>query len=283
MADEPRERVLSATFAGLPLRGASTAGRETWFHLPTLRLAFDVGRAPTELIPVAHLFLSHAHLDHASGLAYWFSQRRLHRMPGGVARTHPDTVPLWREILARHERLEGVGYDARIEPMAPGETVLLRRDLGVTAFPADHRVPALGFLASEIRRRLVPSFQGLGLDEVRAAASRGETVSREVSVPLVAFSGDTAAGLFDLAPPEVFRAKLLILECSFVEERDADRSREWKHLHVGEIAERADLFENEVLLLTHLTLRTPPDEIRRELKRRLPPRLAARTVPFLPG
>ena len=50
----------------------------------------------------------------------------------------------------------------------------------------------------------------------------------------------------------------------------------------NEIAERADLFENEVVVLTHLTLRTTPDEIRRTVARRLPPRLAARTVPFLP-
>jgi len=282
MAAERRERPLAATWAGLPLRGVSTAGRESWFHFPTLRLAFDLGRAPTELVPVSNLFLSHAHLDHAAGLAYWCSQRRLHRIPGGVARTHPDAVPLWREILALHERLEGVRYEAAVAPMPPGEPVFLRRDLCVASFPVDHRVPALGFLASEVRRRLLPSFAGLGSAEIRVAAGRGETVAREVPIPLVAYSGDTAAGFFDLAPPEVFRAKLLLLECSFVEERDRDRSREWKHLHLGEIAERADRFENEVLVLTHLTVRTTPGEIRRELKRRLPARLAGRTVPFLP-
>ena len=283
MRGEPRERLIAGTYAGVPLRGVSTAGRETWFHFPTLRLVFDVGRAPTELLPVANLFLTHAHLDHASGLAYWCSQRRLHRMPGGVARTHPDAVPLWRDLLALHERLEGVRYDARVTPMAPGETVFLRRDLCVTAFLSDHRVPTLGFLASEVRRRLLPSFAGSGAGDVRAAALRGEAVSREILIPLVAFSGDTAAGFFDLAPPEVFRAKLLLLECSFVEERDRDRSSAWKHLHLSEIAERADLFENEVLILTHLTLRTGPDEIRNEIAKRLPASLAARTVPFLPA
>jgi ribonuclease Z len=282
MAAERRERPFAATFAGIPLRGVSVAGRESWFHLPTLRLAFDLGRAPTELVPVANLFLSHAHLDHAAGLAWWCSQRRLQRMPGGVARTHPDAVPLWREILALHERLEGVRYDAAVAPMPPGEPVFLRRDLSVASFPVDHRVPTLGFVASEVRRKLLPAFAGHGTEDVRAAASRGEAVARETPIPLVAYSGDTAAGFFDLAPPEVFRAKLLLLECSFVEERDRDRSREWKHLHLAEIAERADRFENEVLVLTHLTVRTTPDEIRGELKRRLPAGLAARTVPFLP-
>ncbi|MFI5121230.1 MAG: MBL fold metallo-hydrolase, partial [Thermoanaerobaculia bacterium] len=68
----------------------------------------------------------------------------------------------------------------------------------------------------------------------------------------------------------------------FVEERDFERSNEWKHLHLDEIAERADLFENEVVVLVHLTQRTSPGDIRKTMDRRLPPRLAARVVPFLP-
>ncbi len=194
MGRDPRERPRTATFANLPLSGVSAAGRETWFHFPTLRLAFDLGRAPTELVPVSSLFLSHAHLDHAAGLAWWCSQRRLQRMPGGVVRTHAEAVPLWREILALHERLEGVRYDARVEAMEPGAAVQLRRDLSVAAFRVDHRVPTLGFLASEVKRKLLPAFEGRPPEEVRAAANRGEEVAREVSVPLVAYSGDTAAG-----------------------------------------------------------------------------------------
>src|SRR5664280_483261 len=89
-------------------------------------------------------------------------------------------------------------------------------------------------------------------------------------------------GLRGRAPRSFFTAKILLLECSFVEERDRERSKEWKHLHLDEIAERADLFENEVVVLTHLTLRTEADEIRRLVKKRLPARLAVRAVPFLP-
>ncbi|HSB36557.1 MAG TPA: MBL fold metallo-hydrolase [Thermoanaerobaculia bacterium] len=281
MGEDPREGRVTTVVAGLPLRGFSAAGRETWFHFPTLRLAFDLGRAPTELVPVANVFLSHAHLDHAAGLPYWCSQRRLLRLPGGVARTHPAAVPLWRELLALHERLEDVRYDARVEPMAPGGTVVLRRDLSVTAFAADHRVPTLGFFASEVRRRLRPEWKDKGPDAVRAAATAGTDVAGEVSIPLVAFSGDTAAGFFDAAPKEIFEARVLLLECSFVEPRDDGRSKEWKHLHLSEIAERADQIRNEVLVLTHLTLRTSPEEIRRQISNRFPASLAKRTVPFL--
>ena len=253
-------------------------------------LLFDYGLTPTDppTYPrpaptnVDLAFLSHAHLDHGAGLAYWCSQRRLLRLPGGTARTHPAAVPAWTRLLALHEALEAVRYDARVEEMESGARVSLRRDLEVEAFETDHRVPTLGFVASEIRNRLRADLVGHPPEEIRDAASRGEAVAAKVAIPLVAYSGDTGAGVFARAPRSFFTAKVLLLECSFVEEGDRERSNEWKHLHLDEIAERADVFENEVVVLTHLTLRASPDDIRKAIARRLPASLAKRTVAFLP-
>ena len=271
------------TVAGIPFRGVSIAGRETWFHVPSLDLAFDVGRRPAAIVPAPHLFLSHAHLDHAGGLAYWASQRRLLRLAHARVFADPATVPAWREILALHAGLEGVEYHVSIEGLAPGETFDLRRDLSVTAFRVDHRVPTLGFVASEVRRRLVPAWQGRSEDDIREALARGEPVTQRSPRPLVAFSGDTGIGFFSSAPRKAFEAKVLLLECSFVAPEDSSRARHYGHLHVDDVAERAELFENEAVVLTHLTLRATPDELRRAIARRLPPALASRAVPFLPG
>ncbi len=282
MTVEARARRIEGTFAGLPLRGVSVAGRETWFHFPTLGFAFDLGRSPWELVSVPHVFLSHAHLDHGAGLAYWFSQRRLLRLPGGTVHTHPAAVEAWRKIVDLHAALEDVRYDARVEAMPSGTRVALRRDLSMACFPADHRVPTLAFVAFEERHRLLPEYEKRTREEIKSLAAEGKSVAGPVSIPLAAYSGDTAAGIFDAAPPDFFRARVLLIECSFVEERDKGRAAPFKHLHVDDIAERADLFENEVILLTHVTLRTPADAIRRLVKQRLPARLAERAVPFLP-
>jgi ribonuclease Z len=270
------------TLAGIPFRGVSIAGRETWFHVPSLDLAFDVGRSPAEVVPAPNLFLSHAHLDHAGGLAYWASQRRLLRLPLARVFTDPSTVPAWRQILALHAGLEGVEYHVAVEGLAPGESVGLRKDLAVSAFRADHRVPTVGFVASEVRRRLVPAWQGRSEEEIRAAVLAGEEVTKPSPRPLLAFSGDTGVGLFETAPREAFESKVFLLECSFTEPEDLPRARHYGHLHVDDNAERADLFANEVLVLTHLTLRSTPDDLRRTIASRLPASLAPRVVPFLP-
>jgi ribonuclease Z len=273
---------LSLTLAGIPLRGVSIAGRETWFRVPSLDLAFDVGRCPAEIVPAPNLFLSHAHLDHAGGLAYWASQRRLLRLPPASVFTDPTAVPAWRQILSLHAELEGVDYDVSVSGLAPGASVELRKDLSVSAFRVDHRVPTVGFVASEVRRRLVPAWQGRPEEEIREATRRGEVVTRRSPRPLLAFAGDTGIGLFETAPREAFEAKVLLLECSFVEAEDLPRARNYGHMHVDDVAERADLFANEVLVLTHLTLRGTPAELRRTIAKRLPASLASRTVPFLP-
>lgn len=283
MGDTDREARVDLTLAGVRITGVSIAGRETWFRLPSLDLAFDLGRSPTELVSVSNVFLSHAHLDHAAGLAYWASQRLLRKLPGGVVRTEPSAVARLAEVVSLQEELEGgLKYDAKIEALAPGQRVFLRKDLAVGAFRADHRIPSLGFLASEVRNRVRKEFHGKTPEEIRAAARAGVSVSEPVPRPLVAYSGDTGKGLFESAPREVFHAKVFLLECSFLEDRDRDRAGAWGHLHLSEITERADLFENEVLVLTHLTLRTSADEIRSEIARRLPARLRTRTIPFLP-
>ena len=271
------------TLAGIPFRGVSVAGRETWFHVPSLDLAFDVGRSPADVVPAPSLFLSHAHLDHAGGLAYWASQRRLLRLPEARVFTDASAVPAWRQILALHGGLEGVDYHVSVEPLAPGDAVELRRDLSVAAFRADHKVPALGFVASEVRRRLVPEWQGRPEAEVREAILRGEAITARSARPLLAFSGDTGVGFFDSAPRAALEAKVLLLECSFVDPEDVPRARHYGHLHVDDVAERAELFANEALVLTHLTLRSTPEELRAAIARRLPASLAPRVVPFLPG
>jgi ribonuclease Z len=277
-----REKPIEMTLAGIPFSGVSIAGHETWFHFPSLNLAFDLGRGPTELISVPSVFLTHAHLDHSSGVAYWSSQRRLARMQGGVIRTDPSTVEPWRAILALHEALEGVTYDSRIEPISPGERVVLRKDLSVEAFRVTHRVPTLGFLASETRHRLTAEWKGRPSGEVREAVGKGRAVSESWSKPLVAFTGDTSVDFFATAPPEVFRARILLLECSFLEDAHRGRAEGWGHIHLSELAERADQFDNEVVVLTHHTLRTSPQEIRRLIARALPASLASRALPFLP-
>jgi ribonuclease Z len=162
----------------------------------------------------------------------------------------------------------------------PGESVMLRRDLQLTFLPGRHRVPTVGYLFSEVKHKLDPALEGLAGEEIAALRAGGREVTRREEVPLLAYPGDCSPEVFDAAP-QLYRARVLLIECSFVGEDDRDRARDYAHIHLDDIAERAALFENETIVLTHFSLRYRPAEIRAALER-LPAAVGERIVPFLP-
>ena len=67
---------LSRIEAGdLTVAGYSVAGEESVILVPELDVAFDIGKCPREALRMNHVCLSHGHMDHAAGVAYYFSQR----------------------------------------------------------------------------------------------------------------------------------------------------------------------------------------------------------------
>ncbi len=271
---------VSLEAAGVPIEGVSIAGHESFYKLPSFRTLLEFGRAPEDVVGYATVCVSHGHLDHVAGLAHYASRRRL----GGLtearvmvpAEAAADVVQ-WVEAC---ERLEKIEYGIELVPVSPGDRIRLRNDLELTVLPGRHRVPTVGFLFSEVRQKLLPELAGREGHEIAALRESGQAVTRREEIPLFAYPGDCGEEIFD-ACPELFRARVLLLECSFLFPEDRERAREYAHIHLDDVLARADRFENEAVVLTHFSQRYTPDEIRRAL-RAIPEPLASRVVPFLP-
>jgi len=272
-----RVRVLAA---GIEIEGVSIAGHESFYKLPGFRTLLEFGRAPDDVVGYANVCVTHGHLDHMAGLAHHASRRRLGGLPPArvlVPAAAADDVAAW---LAASERLENVDYGVELVAAAPGDRVRLRNDLELRVLPGRHRVPTVGYLFSEVRHKLVPELEGLPGAEIAQRRARGETVARREEIPLLAYPGDCSPDVFDAAP-ELFRARVLLIECSFLLAEDVERARDYAHIHVADLVARADLFENEAIVLTHFSQRYRPDEIRVALAG-LPDGLRERVIPFLP-
>jgi ribonuclease Z len=271
---------VSIEAAGIPIDGVSIAGHESFYKLPTFRTLLEFGRAPEDTLGYANVCVSHGHLDHAAGLVHHASRRKLAGLPPGrvfVPAPALDDVRAWVEAC---ERLERVRYDIELIPAAPGDRVSLRNDLELTVLPGCHRVPTVGYLFSEVKHKLLDEHIGRPGEEIAALRRQGAAVTRREEVPLLAYPGDCGEEIFEAAP-EIFRARVLLLECSFVRPEDVERAREYAHIHLDDILARADRFENEALVLTHFSQRYRSEEIREAL-RRIPEPLASRVIPFLP-
>jgi ribonuclease Z len=265
---------------GLEIEGVSIAGHESFYKIPAFHCLLEFGRAPDDVVNYSTVCLTHGHLDHAAGLAHHASRRRLARMPPAQVFAPEEAVPDLEAWLAISQRLESVDYGVHVTPAVPGQQVLLRNDLSVRFLAGRHRVPTVGYLFSEVRRKLADDLVGRPGEEIAALREQGREVTRREEIPLLAYPGDCGAEIFD-AVPELFRAKVLLIECSFVGADDRDRARKYAHIHLDDIIDRAASFENEAIVLTHFSMRYRPEEILEALDR-LPEAIADRVIPFLP-
>ena len=267
--------------AGIALEGVSIAGHESFYKVPGFGTLLEFGRAPHDTVAYRTICLTHGHLDHAAGLAHHASRRRLTGLPPARVFAPAEAVSPLAAWVSASEQLEGVAYGVEIVAAQPGSAVALRNDLQVTFLPGRHRVPSVGYLFSEVRMKLREELAGVGEQEIIRLRSEGKEIARREEIPLLAYPGDCGPEIFDAAP-ELFAARVLLIECSFLLPEDRERAHAYGHLHLQDFIDRADLFKNERIVLTHFSLRYRPQQIRDALET-LPESLALRAMPFLPS
>lgn len=257
------------------VEGMSRAGIETWFRVRELGVALDIGRCPDQLVAVPHVFVSHAHIDHSLGIPFYAAQRKLNRLDPGVVYVPAETLADYQELIRVHERLQETRYQLTLVGLGEGDVVDLRRDLRVRTHRASHRIVTNAFEFVEPRSRLKAPFAGLSGDEIRERKARGDELFDRAEIPILFYTGDTDRAIFDTCA-SMFNAQVLIIECTFTHDDDRERAGTYAHIHLDDIAQVADRFENDVVILSHFSLRDSREEITREIERRLPRSLASR-------
>ncbi|MHC4373527.1 MAG: MBL fold metallo-hydrolase, partial [Planctomycetota bacterium] len=88
----PSHYLAKISIDDLDVLGYSVAGEETVIGMPQLDVCFDIGKAPDQLIALNHVLLTHGHMDHAAGIAYYLSHRKFNGMSAGTVLTPQNTV-----------------------------------------------------------------------------------------------------------------------------------------------------------------------------------------------
>ena len=222
--------------------------------------------------PVTTACLSHGHVDHLGGLAYWASQRFLNSL-GPAALCVPEAVaPDVAELLAIHARLEGgKPYDVIIKPVTDGAIHTLRKDCHLEFFTTDHWIPTLGSRVLWTRRRLLPDLIGAEPSELASMREEGTPITSDVVTPLLAYGADTGPGLFE--NERALDAEILLLECSFWGDDDIERARTYGHLHISDVLQLAPHLKCRHLVLLHASRRNRLHEVEKTMASELAPAL----------
>ncbi len=261
------------------IEGRSRAGHETYFRIRELGVVLDIGRCPDLAVGVPHIFISHAHLDHALGIPFYAGQRHLQRIPGGRVYVPREAADDFRALMLLHQKLEGTDYDIEIVGVGEEEVIALGKRHEVRAHRATHRVAARAYEFLEVRHHLRAEYAGR--DDIGELRRRGAKVVEEYRQPLLFYTGDTDRGIL-VSNTAIFRSEVLMIECSFVADGDQERAARYRHIHFDDIAEFADRFENRLIVLTHFSRRYSRAEIRDEIRRRCPGALRDRLRLALP-
>lgn len=266
------------------VRGVSVGGIYTSLAVPELGVVFDVGISPRSSGGTDTILLSHGHVDHVGALPALLGIRALH------GKQRPPRVVMPAEIvedlqaaLAALAKLQRWPLAIEAIGMSPGDEIALRGDLLVRAVRTFHPVPSLAYLLVRRVAKLKPALHGLSGPEIAARKRDGEVVTDLEERVELAYVTDTLVSVLDHAP-DLLRARVLILECTFLDERKAlADARAGCHIHLDELIERADRFGNEHVVLMHLSQLYRPDEVAGILDARVPPALRRRMIPFVPA
>jgi ribonuclease Z len=268
--------VRTLTHAGLTVEGYSRAAVQTYWRVPEMKLGFDLGAQPWSFMATPTWFVSHAHLDHIAALPVYVARRRMMKMEPPTIYLPTEAVDGVEALLRAINRLDRGRMPATLIGLKPDAEVELSRELVVKAFATKHTIPSLGYLVWERRKKLKPEYHGLAGEQIRDLRLSGVEVSAEIRLPKVAYLGDTAPPGLD-AFPEIYRAQILILEVTFVAPNErASVIHKFGHTHLEDILDRADRFENEVIIASHFSTRLHPEQIQRIIEKRLPESLRRR-------
>ena len=265
------------------LEGRSRAGHETFFRIRDLGVALDIGRCPDLLVSMDHVFITHTHLDHSAGIAFYAGQRRLQQLDAGTIYVPAEVAGDVRELLVVQGRLTGAEIlnAVRIVGLSAGDEVRFGRNHLVRAHAASHRVAARGYELVEVRHHLRADLGVLDGDAIAKLKREGVPIDETYYRSLLFYTGDTDRALLETCPA-LFQAEVLLIECSFLSDGHQDRAVKYRHIHIDDIADFADRFENELIVLTHFSRRYDNEDVRREVRRRLPRALHDRIRLALP-
>ena len=261
---------------GLTIEGYSRAAVQTYWRIPEFKLGFDLGAQPWEFMGTPAWFVSHTHLDHMAALPVYVARRRMMKMDPPTIYLPEHAVDIVRQLLRTVSRLDRGRLPCELVGVKPGDEIALSRELVVTAHATAHTVPSLGYIVWERRKKLKVEYRELRGDQIRDLRLSGVEVSEESRLPRLAYLGDSRPEGLD-NNPDMYRAEILIAEMTFVApSHRKDKIHKHGHMHLDDIVQRRDRFENEQIIFAHFSTRYHARQIRDFVDKQMPDMLGGR-------
>ncbi|XP_070571703.1 uncharacterized protein [Ptychodera flava] len=255
----------------------SIAGTETCIvvFIEGLKIAFDIGYSTSQSVRCDHVFVSHGHMDHVSGLLQHAAKRRLVSMKSAAYYVPPMLKPSLLSAAQLFASMDGKDNltKVNIQEAQPGDNIKLPQGYFVTPFKTVHVVPSQGYILWKQKSKLRHKFKGQASSDIAKLKQSGVEVTESQDIPEIAFTGDTTFEYFHLEENEAIRrVNLLIMEVTYLDdETTLDKARARGHIHLNELVENEELFcDVQSILLMHFSFKYSASQIEELVKSKLP-------------
>ena len=264
----------------LDIIGYSVAAEETVVGMPQLDVCFDIGKAPDQIIPINNVLLTHGHMDHAAGIAYYLSHRNFCGQSPGTILAPENLLGPIKEVIDAWSRLDGNKVPANLVGVKAGDEYKIKPNLFTRVFPTKHTKGSVGYSVIEKRKKLKPEYAKLTGPQIVELKKQGTEIDYPLEIPIVTYLGDTQYVDFSQLK-YIVESKILIAECTFYETEHSGRAEAGRHMHINEFTTLIEKLQNEHVIITHTTQRTPMHEIRKILKEVLSPEKYKKVILFM--
>lgn len=264
------------------LVGTSKAGEATSWAIPELKWTFDCGALVQGWKP-KRIFLSHTHSDHVHSLTHLRDEKQppVVLLPAVALPFVQAHLRAYREMTdcmtERESHGEGQHYpkDLDLIPTQPDEDIVIRQggqEFVCRTIACHHRIETLGFSIFKRKHKLKEEYVGLPGREIGRLRKEGIDVTTFQEEPVLCFLGDTTEVVFERYPDLLQQHKVVVVECSFIDDDSLERSVQTKHMLWSRLKPHVEAHPQTLFALTHFSLKYKSLDLRNFFRDNVPHR-----------
>jgi ribonuclease Z len=246
----------------LTIKGHSRGSEKTGFYIPELRMFLDAGIQ--SLFEPKHIFITHCHCDHSYALGMLIT---------GINTSPTIYVPiehlkLFKNYLDTVYQLANGDFSLKDNHKLIGvladDKIHLTCSHYIKIYDLYHRVPTRGCGIHRIVNKLKDEYKGLSSSEIRKIKKSGTEIVSSIDQPLLIYLTDTNKRI--LNNNEIYQYKYIMVECTFILDKDYDKAEQCGHIHWKDLEPIIDCNPNITFILIHFALRYRTNEIKEFFK-----------------